>query len=209
MLAKKNHFVDDTVFPFVASFIDKSTEFEASCDLTRVTAQYTGVVIKVLLDHKQVRWGENELSKLQSESAEFEQDARGVTGPRFSSGFHNLKLRNLDHLLEGSERFGFMSFTNAAPFEHPVVLDRQSFIIPSQKLSKRVQKTAQNMMSAIYRVQGTESRVERSGCEAAGPTKRQRLEQKRGYLAQDTICLSLERTTMAADTRGTVLLLKT
>lgn len=50
--------------------------------------------------------------------------------------------------------------------------------------------------------------IDRSGWEAAGPKKRQRLERQREYLARNGICFSLEKMVKATATGGTTLSLE-
>lgn len=49
------------VFPIVSSFIDKSVEFDAKCDLTGINVQYIDIVNMLLVDHREVRWVERKL----------------------------------------------------------------------------------------------------------------------------------------------------
>lgn len=71
-----------------------------------------------------------------------------------------------------------------------------------------MQETVQNMGKAVCRVRRSEGRVVKSGCEAPGLEKRQRLDGGREYFMREGFILFLEQMVEATDTEGTGLLLE-
>lgn len=105
MLEGKKHYSVNTVFPFVASFIDGSIRLEANDDLTSVNVLCTDTVNKVLVDHRDVRWVRGRHSRLKFEIKEFKRVFQKVFVPRCTSGSHTLQFHVLDHLVADLERF--------------------------------------------------------------------------------------------------------
>lgn len=50
MLKRKSYYAADMVFPFIASFNDKSLGFEGNCELSQMNVQYSDIANKVLVD---------------------------------------------------------------------------------------------------------------------------------------------------------------
>lgn len=167
MLEEKNHYAVDMVFPFVASYIDRSIGLETTCDLIGMNGQYTDSVNRVLADHWEMQWVLKKLPRHLSEIKGFKRIAQKASAPQCASRSYTSKPHLLDLSVKDLKRFGNMLFTDAELFEHLNVLTEQSYRMKSRELSTRMQETAQNMTSGVCRVQGTESRVDRYGCVAA------------------------------------------
>lgn len=61
----------DMVFPFAASFVQRSIGLEADFDLTPMNLQYIDILNKVVVYHREEQWVKSELSWLRSEIEEF------------------------------------------------------------------------------------------------------------------------------------------
>lgn len=84
------------------------------------------------------------------------------------SEFTSLIFRLLCRPVENWERFGTMSYLDAAPFEQLNQLAGQPYRMTSGRLST-LQETMQNMESAVCRAQGTGDGVDTCGRGAAYP----------------------------------------
>lgn len=127
LLEAKNYYAMAMVFLLTASFIVKSSGFEERCDLTRVSAQYSRIVNKVLVDKRNELWTDGQLKVLRSEIEDLKRVVERVFGSHCPSGLYVIGPHLLHHLVEDSERFGSPFFTDAGPFEHFNVLVRQFY----------------------------------------------------------------------------------
>lgn len=122
MLEGKNRFAVYTVFLFVTPFNERSIGFETIFDLTPVNVQYTGIVNKLVLDSKKVRWVEGELWRLRSGTGEIKRFFERVCALCCTYGVCNLNIHFWDHLVEYLVRCKSLLCIDAALFEHLSVL---------------------------------------------------------------------------------------
>lgn len=125
MVAGRNHYAADSVFPLAAPLIDLSLGFVESGNLTRKNSFVTEMVNERLFDHVGTNWTGRELPSLQWEISKVKTVAERTDVPRCSSGFSTLNCHLLDPSREDLESFGSFLCMHAAPFEHFSVLIKQ------------------------------------------------------------------------------------
>lgn len=125
-MEKRNYHDVDTVLLFVASFIYRSPGFVEKGDFTRMNVVYSKRISKLLFDKIGEVWTAGELARFWSEISKIKTVAERTFRPHRSSGLLTLRFHLLDHVGDGLERFGSLSFTDAAPAEHFNVLIKQS-----------------------------------------------------------------------------------
>lgn len=100
MIERTNYYAVDTVFPFVAPFLDKSPGFVERCDFTRMNVLYTKMVSKLPFDHNGAAWTAEEVASLLSNIWMFKTVVERSFGPHCSAGLFTMKYRHLNHVVE-------------------------------------------------------------------------------------------------------------
>lgn len=96
----ENFYSIDVIFPFVASFTEKSIGLVASFDLNRLSVHCTGKCNSVLVHHRKVRMVERAVLKLHSRSEEFKPVFQEVFASQCKYGLYSLRLYPLDRAVK-------------------------------------------------------------------------------------------------------------
>lgn len=70
-MERRKYYAINTMFPFVAAFIERSLVFVESCEVTRINILNTQTVNKVLCNQRRRAWGEDEVVRLRWEISKF------------------------------------------------------------------------------------------------------------------------------------------
>lgn len=84
------------------------------------------MIDKLLFDHNRIVCTVDELASLQPEISKVKTVVERMFGPHCPSALFTLTFHLLHHVKADLERFGSLSFRNAASFEHFSVLIEQS-----------------------------------------------------------------------------------
>lgn len=120
---------------------------------------YKNVVSKLLSFYNRAAWTVEELASLRSKIAKLETAVHRAFAVHCSSGLLTSTNHHLGHALEDKERFRALSFTDAATFEHHVVLIKQFYRMTSRRYLARMFEKMHNMSRAYDSVRRGESQV--------------------------------------------------
>lgn len=157
------------------------------------------------MGHKDVCCGKREPSTLRSEVAGFKNTVNRVFESHWSSGLYTLKLCLPDNLGDSLKRFRSLMYTNAGTFEHFNLLLKQSSKTGSQKLSTRIEKTVENIRSALRNVQRPKNEGKRGTGEQWRAKELKWLERRGECLVRVGAQLAVEQFWRAAENANTEL----
>jgi len=118
MLEGKDYHAIDTVFPFVAGFLDKATGFHNVAHLTTVHTLYSDLINHLLFNENNQDWPHSRESDISTIIKVFKSTASNLFGTLEDLNLFTLKFHNLDHIAEDVARFGDLSLLDASPYEH-------------------------------------------------------------------------------------------
>lgn len=163
MLEGKDYRRLDTVFPFVAAFIDTVTGSETG-QLTKVHMLYTELLLLLeKIDHSD---GINDeiISTLSKKVNTLIQLTQTLFEPYVENGLFTLKFHILHHLVEDVKRYTSLEYLSASPYEYYNTRIKQNY----RKTSKRHATVMDETVSRI-----NEEINQLSDGQLRGPTQRQ------------------------------------
>lgn len=117
MMEGRNYCAVNKFFPFVLAFANRSFGFLKRWDLTVMIFVYVELIGKVLIDHKRVAWGEEELKTLRSDTWKLKSAVEKKFRTQRLLGLPTLKIRVLDDFVDDSKRVRSFSCRDAVQFE--------------------------------------------------------------------------------------------
>lgn len=117
MMERRSCYAADTVFLVVTVFTDRSLCLVERKKLILMNGLYNEMLGMVLLDLRGDAWVQHELVRLRSDIWEFKSVAEKIFATHCSSVFLKVKVHLVTYLLEDSERFRSLLFTDARLFE--------------------------------------------------------------------------------------------
>lgn len=179
------------LFPCVAAFIDWSTEHKKTPPLTRVQTNYSEIVADVMGDMGQWAWSNKGIMNLEGRVKVLKRVLIETFDERCDSELYTLKYHVLDHMLEGIQNFGTLSFLESILYEHLNVHTKQVYRITSQRTQTRMTETV-NVVNRNY------ERVLSYGKEEVGETSGRNDERKANvsrsgaYLLHNGISITMD-----------------
>ena len=157
MLEGKDFRKLDTVFPFVASFVDTVTGSDSGA-ITNVHTQYTEIIRDLEMIDKTTGVTKVILGVLSSKIESFKRQTVQLFEPYVDTGLFTLKFHLLDHLVEDLSKFTSLDFLNAGPYEYYNTKIKQSYRKTSKRKATAMDETVKNINETISSQQQPESR---------------------------------------------------
>lgn len=156
MLEGKDYRKLDTVFPFVASFIDTISGSETA-ELTRVHMQYTEIILALESIDNTTGIDKTILADIQNKITAFKQNTINLFAPHISSGLFTLKFHLLDHLVEDLTRFAGLDVLSASPYEYYNTRIKYNYRLTSKRRATCMDETVQNLDDELASLRNTTS----------------------------------------------------
>ena len=163
MLEGKDYRRLDTVFPFVAAFIDTVAGSETG-QLTKVHMLYTELLLQLEKIDKSDGINDEIISTLSKKVNTFKQLTQTVFEPYVENGLFTLKFHMLHHLVEDVKRYTSLEYLSASPYEYYNTRIKQNY----RKTSKRHATVMEETVSRI-----SEEINQFSDAQCCGPAQRQ------------------------------------
>lgn len=118
MLEGKDYAAVDTVFPFIAAFLDRAIGCADNPALTTVHTLYSDIVNQLLYTKPERKLHGNENVVTSETIRRLKMVAKNLFEDLEDFNLFTLKFHMLDHIAEDVSRFGALNFVDASPFEH-------------------------------------------------------------------------------------------
>lgn len=105
MLKGKDYESLDEAFPFLASFINLSTEYEKKAPMTRVHTSYSEIGADMVRDMEQCAWGKEDQGSPERRVKAVQVMLEEAFNKHYVSTLHALKCHLLDHMVEVRQLF--------------------------------------------------------------------------------------------------------
>ena len=161
MLEGKDYRNLDTVFPFVASFLDTATG-STTGDLTEVHTLYIELVRYLEFIDKNSGVTDEILKALTTKLGTFKGKTVKLFEPYVDTGLFTLKFHLLDHLVEDLSKFTSLDFLSAGPYEYYNTKIKQSYRKTSKRRATAMEETVNDMNRSLSSQQPTKPRSEHS-----------------------------------------------
>ena len=148
MLEGKDYRNLDTVFPFVASFLDTVTGSKSG-DLTTVHTLYTELVRTLEVIDKRTGVTQEILQVLATKIERFKHQTVKLFEPYVDNGLFTLKFHLLDHLVEDLSKFASLDFLSAGPYEYYNTKIKKSYRKTSKRRATAMEETVKDLGETI------------------------------------------------------------
>jgi len=156
MLEGKDYRKLDTVFPFIASFIDTVSGSETA-ELTRVHMQYTEIILALESIDNNTGIDKSILADIQNKITAFKQNTTNLFAPHIRSGLFTLKFHLLDHLVEDLTRFAGLDVLSASPYEYYNTRIKYNYRLTSKRRATCMDETIHNLDNELASLGNTTS----------------------------------------------------
>lgn len=147
MVERRDYRALGTLFPFLSSFMDRSTEHERSATMTSVCTWYSEIIGDVKRGAGQCEWSDEELKSLERRVKQSKSMLAETFLKHCESGLFKLRYHLPAHTVDNKPRFGTLSFLDTVSYDHFNVHIKQPF----RKISSRMQASMMVTLNVIVR----------------------------------------------------------